>query len=551
MKVNRNFVSENNTYEGNAPRYIVVHNTDNFASGADASAHARAQHNGNLSTSVHYYTDDKGTVYQAAPHGRGCWHVGVNYGGRLFGTVNNRNSIGVEMCVQAGYDFQRAFANTVEFIRMLMAETGIPAERVVQHYDVCAKNCPSQIRGNGMWEELKRLIGNGGSGQEDVSSYTKIMGKAVASVEQMREYVRKANPSVNQSVLDMVPLYLSEGEAEGVRGDVAFAQSCLETGNFGFSGSAVTLEQNNFCGMGVTSNGIKGNSFETAQLGIRAQVQHLKAYACTGELVNGNVDPRFMYVARGSSPYVDWLGIQENPQGKGWAAEAGYGAKILTILKNMIGDGGSAEIDGAVQPIKPLSGFVKVFYKGRDGLNVRNSPCMGDNVDQVVFDGVYTVVGISEDGAWYKLKSGLYITTDRQYVQFMEKQSPASSYLVRVDIADLNISKGPGTDCARTGKYTGVGVFTIVEEADGVGASRWGLLKSYQKKRDGWISLDYTITIQRSCFLEAEIHEKIKKMPSGKKKLVTKRVPVEVDYPRYTEDGLIIIVNCSNCWKRR
>ena len=121
MKVNRDFVSENNTYEGNDPRYIVVHNTDNFASGADASAHARAQHNGNLSTSVHYYTDDKGTVYQAAPYGRGCWHVGVNYGGRLFGTVNNRNSIGVEMCVQAGYDFQKAFGNTVEFIRLLMA----------------------------------------------------------------------------------------------------------------------------------------------------------------------------------------------------------------------------------------------------------------------------------------------------------------------------------------------------------------------------------------------------------------------------------------------
>lgn len=495
MKVNRDFVSENNTYEGNDPRYIVVHNTDNFASGADASAHARAQHNGNLNTSVHYYTDDKGMVYQAAPHGRGCWHVGVNYGGRLFGTVNNRNSIGVEMCVQAGYDFQKAFGNTVEFIRLLMAETGIPAERVVQHYDVCAKNCPSQIRARGMWEELKRLIGNGGSGQEDVSYYTKIMGKTVASVEQMREYVRKANPSVNQSVLDMVPLYLSEGEAEGVRGDIAFAQSCLETGNFGFSGSVVTLEQNNFCGMGVTSNGIKGNSFETAQLGIRAQVQHLKAYACTEELVNGNVDPRFKYVARGVAPYVEWLGIQENPQGEGWAAGAGYGAKIAAILKDMIGDGGSAEIDGAVQPIKPLSGFVKVFYKGRDGLNVRNSPCMGDNVNQVVFDGVYTVVGISEDGAWYKLKSELYITTDRQYVQFMEKQSPASSYLVRVDIADLNIRKGPGTDCARTGKYTGVGVFTIVEEADGAGASRWGLLKSYQKKRDGWISLDYTTRI--------------------------------------------------------
>ena len=498
MKINRNYVSSNNTYSVNNPQYIVIHNTDNFRSGADALTHAKAQFNGNLSTSVHYYTDDGDTVYQAASNDCGCWHVGVNYGGRLFGTVNNKNSIGVEMCVQAGYDFNKAFANTVAFVCQLMKEAGIPAERVLQHYDVCAKNCPSQIRMKGMWEELKSRIGSSGSGQtEDVSDYTRIMGKAVATAEQMREYVKKVNPSINKSVLDMVPLYLAEGEAEGVRGDIAFAQSCLETGNFGFSGSVVTLEQNNFCGMGVTSNGMKGNSFDTSRLGIRAQVQHLKAYACMEILTNENVDPRFKYVTRGTAPYVEWLGIQENPQGKGWATGAGYGAKIVTILKNMIGyDGsGNAVADGSDQPIKPLSGFVKVFYKGRDGLNVRNSPCMGDNVDHVVFKGVYTVEGISEDGAWYKLKSGLFVTTDRQYVQFMEKQLTAPCYLVKVGITDLNIRKGPGTDCARTGKFTGAGVFTIVEEADGQGASKWGLLKSYQKKRDGWISLDYATRI--------------------------------------------------------
>ena len=497
MKVNKEYVSNNNTYEGNHPQYIVVHNTDNFAAGADASAHARAQHNGNLSTSVHYYTDDKDTVYQAAPHGRGCWHVGVDYGGRLFGTVNNKNSIGVEMCVQAGYDYNKAFTNTVEFVRQLVAETGIPVDRVVQHYDVCAKNCPSQIRAKGMWEEFKRQIGNGGSGQtEDVSSYTKIMGKSVATVEQMEHYIREKNKAVAQSVVDMLPLYLSEGEAEGVRGDIAFAQSCLETGNFGFSGSAVTLEQNNFCGMGVTENGRKGNSFDTAQLGIRAQVQHLKAYACTDELVNVKVDPRFRYVARGSAPYVEWLGIQENPQGKGWASGAGYGKKILAILKGIIGDAGSGNPGGnGDQPIQPLSGYVKVFYKGKDGLDVRKAPCMGDNVDQVVFDGIYTVVGISADGEWYKLKSGLYLTTGKEYVQFMESLPGASSYMEKGDILDLNIRRGPRTDYARTGKFTGAGVFTIVEEADGAGAGKWGLLKSYQKKRDGWISLDYVTRV--------------------------------------------------------
>ena len=120
---------------------------------------------------------------------------------------------------------------------------------------------------------------------------------------------------------------------------------------------------------------------------------------------------------------------------------------------------------------------------------------MGDNVDQVIFDGIYTVVGISADGNWYKLKSGLYLTTGKEYVQFMEKLQAASSYMVKVSIPDLNIRKGPGMDYARTGEFTGIGVFTIVEETQGVGASKWGLLKSYQKKRDGWISLDYVTRI--------------------------------------------------------
>lgn len=153
----------------------------------------------------------------------------------------------------------------------------------------------------------------------------------------MESYLKKANPSVAQSVIDMIPLYLSEGKAEGVRGDIAFAQSCLETGNFGFSGSAVTLDQNNFCGMGVTSNGMKGNSFATPQLGIRAQIQHLKAYASTAALVNACIDPRFQYVTRGAAPYVEWLGSKENPKGVGWATGAGYGGKNLAILKKIVG----------------------------------------------------------------------------------------------------------------------------------------------------------------------------------------------------------------------
>ena len=64
-------------------------------------------------------------------------------------------------------------------------------------------------------------------------------------------------------------------------------------------------------------------------------------------------------------------------------------------------------------------------------------------------------------------------------------------YRVRVVIPDLNIRNGPGTNYGTVGKYTGKGVFTIVEEASGTGATKWGLLKSYQAGRNGWISLDY------------------------------------------------------------
>lgn len=59
---------------------------------------------------------------------------------------------------------------------------------------------------------------------------------------------------------------------------------------------------------------------------------------------------------------------------------------------------------------------------------------------------------------------------------------------------------------------------------------------------------DGMITISRGCFAEPEIHEKLKKMPSGRKKLITKRIPVDVDYPRMISEGRIVIENYSNCW---
>lgn len=167
--------------------------------------------------------------------------------------------------------------------------------------------------------------------------YHSIAGKAVATAAQMVAYIKAKRPGVEQSVIDMIPLYISEGKTEGIAGDIAFAQSCIETGNFAFPGEtcAVTLDQNNFAMMGVTSTFAKGESFATPQLGIRAQIQHLKAYANSDPLSKECVDPRFYLVSRGSAPYVEWLGQQENPQGKGWATAKGYGDRILAVLADI------------------------------------------------------------------------------------------------------------------------------------------------------------------------------------------------------------------------
>lgn len=175
--------------------------------------------------------------------------------------------------------------------------------------------------------------------KQEPTGYHSIAGEAVATAAQMIAYIKAKRPGVEQSVIDMIPLYLSEGKIEGIAGDIAFAQSCIETGNFAFPGEtcAVTLAQNNFAMMGVTSTFAKGEIFDTPQLGIRAQIQHLKAYANTEALVGACVDPRFKYVTRGSAPYVEWLGQQENPQGKGWATANGYGDRILAVLAEIRG----------------------------------------------------------------------------------------------------------------------------------------------------------------------------------------------------------------------
>lgn len=160
ITINRYFISRQNVYAGaNNPIYIVVHETDNYANGAGAQRHAQAQHDGNLDTSVHYYSGSDG-VYQAAEHSDGTFSIGKEYGNHSIKDATNRNSINIEICVNPDGDYNVARQNAIELVKYLIQTTGIPAERVIRHYDAKGKYCPRKMLDNpSLWEDFKNQIG--------------------------------------------------------------------------------------------------------------------------------------------------------------------------------------------------------------------------------------------------------------------------------------------------------------------------------------------------------------------------------------------------------
>ena len=129
------------------------------------------------------------------------------------------------------------------------------------------------------------------------------------------------------TIEDFCHILVEEAADEGVSGDVVFAQAMLETGYLSFTG-AVRPEMCNFCGLGANSSVPgSGNTFANVREGLRAQVQHLKAYGSRESLVHDLVDPRFGYVTRGCAPTIGDLSGR-------WAGE-GYGEKIASVLERL------------------------------------------------------------------------------------------------------------------------------------------------------------------------------------------------------------------------
>ncbi len=178
---------------------------------------------------------------------------------------------------------------------------------------------------------------------DNTYGYYTIMGDTTVSLAQMTSQYEEQGVEYPSAVLkdggaaaidDFCTIILEEANAEGVRGEVVFEQAMLETGWLQYGGDSGAA-QYNFAGIGTTGEGVAGVSYPDVRTGIRAQVQHLKAYACEEALSQDCVDTRFCMVTRGSAPYVEWLGQQENPNGGGWAAGSDYGEKLRKLLSDL------------------------------------------------------------------------------------------------------------------------------------------------------------------------------------------------------------------------
>ena len=162
-----------------------------------------------------------------------------------------------------------------------------------------------------------------------------IVGTPLASQEQCVKYLLRRNPYPNISVSpeQLVSYYYEEGQREGIRPDVAFAQALKETGFFSYGGT-VTPDQNNYCGLGTTSATVKGAYFPSSQMGVRAHIQHLLAYASTRKPVEPVVDPRYALVRAtyGDQTLETWQELNGR-----WAVPGhSYGQSIMSMFRAML-----------------------------------------------------------------------------------------------------------------------------------------------------------------------------------------------------------------------
>ena len=157
MKINKKQIVYNRTPRTQKPVYIVIHDTGNTGKGANANAHFNYFNGGNRNASADFFVDDTQILQVNDYTQYYTWHCGDGKG--KYG-ITNRNSVGIEICVNSDGNYDVAFCKTVELTKYLMKELNIDIDHVVRHYDASRKNCPASMNKNGwaLWNTFKASL---------------------------------------------------------------------------------------------------------------------------------------------------------------------------------------------------------------------------------------------------------------------------------------------------------------------------------------------------------------------------------------------------------
>lgn len=343
-KITLNWESVKNA--GSYTIYRRVGNSGSYKKLAKAEADATKYVDKDIKTGqVYAYRIAANTVLMGKTEGRGDYSLTVTVpvlakSGISAGVLLENNTLSLSWTPVAnatGYELACSLQQDANFVTL--------AQTAAASYDHANLQQGAayyyKVRACRVLENGSTVYGPWSAVSEQVAGHT-IMGDSAVTVEQMTNYyqaryIYPAEVYTEKGAADATTFFTilkEEAAAEGVKTEVLFAQVILETGGLSFAGD-VAAWQCNFGGIGATGNGVAGEVFADVRTGLRAQAQHLKAYASTEDLKQDCVDPRFSLVKRGTAPYIEWLAIPKNPNGGGWAADADYAVKLLSIIQNL------------------------------------------------------------------------------------------------------------------------------------------------------------------------------------------------------------------------
>ncbi|OIP70273.1 MAG: cell wall hydrolase [Oscillatoriales cyanobacterium CG2_30_40_61] len=243
--------------------------------------------------------------------------IGININGRRYGEngilVNGNAYIPIDLVDKFGLNLSQISAR-VRRIRY---------NNIVYIRAVDFKNFGISVG----WDNPNRSVVFRSNIRPYNSQIDQIMGNGLTTEVQLIMFIKTQDAQIINTVPEIAKFYREEAAIEGVNHDIAFSQMCLET-NFLQFGGTVKPEQNNFGGLGSLGGASESASFPTIQIGVRAHIQHLKAYGSYEPLVQDCVDPRFEFVTRGIAAFVQQLSGR-------WSDDSTYGDQILALLRRL------------------------------------------------------------------------------------------------------------------------------------------------------------------------------------------------------------------------